>query len=69
MRRVFTCIADYYNSNGYSLNLTACHRRYGKTIAITGTRDPVKIVVHQRWHTLQKFNPWRVKPISGMLLK
>lgn len=69
MRRVFWCIADYHNSNRYSLNLTACHRRYGKTIAITSARDPVKIVVHQRRHTLQQLNPWRVKPVSRVLLK
>jgi hypothetical protein len=60
MRRVFWGIANYYNANRYSLNLTACHGRYGKTIAITGTRDPVKIVVHQRRHTLKQFNTWRV---------
>jgi hypothetical protein len=69
MRRVFVCVADHNNPNGYSLNLTARNGGNSKTIAITGTRDPIKIIVHERRHTLKQLNPWRVVPISGMLLK
>jgi len=52
MSWVFSGIANYYNSNGYFFNLTACNRRNGKTIAIAGPRNTVKIIVHQRRHTL-----------------
>jgi ABC-type transport system involved in Fe-S cluster assembly fused permease/ATPase subunit len=60
MRRVFWGIAHNHNPNRYSLNLTARNGRNGKTIAITSARYAVKIVVHERWHTLKQLNPWRV---------
>ena len=69
MRRVFSGIADHHNSNGYLFNLTACNRRNGKTIAITSARYAVKIIVHERWHTLKQLNPWRVVAVCRVLLK
>jgi hypothetical protein len=69
MRRVFWGIANNDNSNGYFFNLTACNGGNSKTIAITSARDPVKITVHKRWHTLKQFNPWRIVSVCRVLLK
>jgi len=69
MSRVFFGIANYYNSNRYSFHLTARHGRNGKTITITSARDPIKITVHKRRHTLQQFNTWRIVAVGGVLFK
>ena len=68
MRRVFSGIADHHNSNGYIFNLTARHRSNGKTIAVPSARYAVKIIMHERWHTLQEFNTWRVVAVGRVLL-
>ncbi len=66
---VVWCIADYYNPNGYLFNHATANGGNTKAVAITSSRNPVKIVVHKRWHTLKQFNPWRVQPVSRVLLK
>ena len=69
MSWVFWCIAHNHNPNGYFFNLTACNGRNGKTITITSAGYAVKILVHERRHTLKQLNPWRVVAVCRVLLK
>jgi len=69
MGRVVWCIANYYNPNGYIFNLTAGNRRNSKTITITSARDPIKITMHKRRHTLKQFNSWRIVAVGRVLFK
>jgi len=69
MRRVFNSIAHHNNSNRYIFNLAACNSRNGKAVAVARARYAVKITVHERWHTLQEFNTWRVVAVGRVLLK
>ena len=69
MRRVFSGIAHHNNSNRYIFNLAARNGGNRKTIAVPSARYAVKITVHERWHTLQQLNTWRVVAVCGVLLK
>ena len=69
MRWVFSGIAHNHNTNRYFFNLAARNGRNGKTVAIARARYAVKIIVHQRWHTLKQLNPWRVVAVCRVLLK